>query len=417
MEVFEQLESRIRGYCRTWPAVFDRAKGARQIDENGKEYIDFFAGAGVLNFGHNDDRMKAALLRYLESDGVTHSLDMATTAKRTFLQTFHDVVLKPRGLDYRMQFTGPTGSNAVEAALKLARKVTGRRTVVAFTNGFHGMTLGSLACTGNAKYRDAAGVPLEHVVRAPFDGYLGEDVDTLEELRRMLADPSSGVAPPAAFVVETIQAEGGVNVARTAWLKGLAELAKAHGALLIVDDIQVGVGRTGSYFSFDGMGIEPDIVCLAKGIGGYGLPLAVCLVKPEHDQWSPGEHTGTFRGQDLAFVAGTVALSYFADDALCDAVKRKGAKTHGRLDALVESLGRPEVDLRGRGMIHGLDLGSGAWATAATKAAFERQLIISPCGPSGRVMKVIAPLNIPDADLDAGLDRLCEAVQATKGAA
>jgi diaminobutyrate-2-oxoglutarate transaminase len=359
MEVFEKLESRIRGDCRTWPAVFDRAKGARQIDENGKEYIDFFAGAGVLNFGHNDDRMKAALLRYLESDGVTHSLDMATTAKRTFLQTFHDVVLKPRGLDYRMQFIGPTGSNAVEAALKLARKVTGRRTVVAFTNGFHGMTLGALACTGNAKYRDAAGVPLEHVVRAPFDGYLGEDVDTLEELRRMLADPSSGVAPPAAFVVETIQAEGGVNVARTAWLKGLAELAKAHGALLIVDDIQVGVGRTGSYFSFDGTGIEPDIVCLAKGIGGYGLPLAVCLVKPEHDQWSPGEHTGTFRGQDLAFVAGTVALSYFADDALCDAVKRKGAKTHGRLDALVESLGRPEVDLRGRGMIHGLDLGSG----------------------------------------------------------
>ena len=169
MEIFERRESNVRGYCRAFPTVFAKAKNAVQWDEQGKRYVDFFAGAGVLLFGHNDEAMKAAMIDFLGRDGVAHSLDMCTPAKREFLEHFEEIVLKPRGLDYKLQFTGPTGTNCVEAALKLARKVTGRRQVVAFTDGFHGMTLGALACTGNRLFRNAAGVPLENVIRVPFD--------------------------------------------------------------------------------------------------------------------------------------------------------------------------------------------------------------------------------------------------------
>jgi diaminobutyrate-2-oxoglutarate transaminase len=412
MQVFEKLESEVRGYCRVYPTVFETASNARQVDEQGRSYIDFFGGAGVLNFGHNNERMTEALIAYLKSGGVIHSLDMSTSAKRSFLQRFHDVILKPREMAHKMQFTGPTGTNAVEAALKLARKITGRRGIVAFTGGFHGMTLGALACTANGYHRGAAGVPLEHVHRVPFDGYLGAEVDTLESLRRELEDPSSGLEPPAAFIVETIQAEGGVNVARPEWLKGVQALARKYDSLFIIDDIQVGCGRTGSYFSFDGMGLDPDIVVLAKGIAGYGIPMAMLLIKPERDKWAPGEHTGTFRGQNLSFVAGTVALTYFEDDTLMNTVKEHGTLTDQRLRAIAEAHPKAKMQVRGRGMIHALDVVDPGLAKRVVKEAFDRQLLIGNCGPAGRVLKVIAPLTTPRSDLEEGLDILAQAVSA-----
>ncbi|PZO24499.1 MAG: diaminobutyrate--2-oxoglutarate transaminase, partial [Betaproteobacteria bacterium] len=324
MQTFERRESDVRGYSRTYPVVFDKALNARQTDENGKEYIDFFAGAGVLNFGHNNERMQKAVVDYIQSNGVTHSLDMATVAKRAFIEKFEEVVLKPRNMPHKMQFMGPTGTNSVEAALKIARRVTGRQQIVSFSHGFHGMTLGSLACTANAYFRGAAGVPLQHVTHQAFGCEtpckgctLGCGEESIERMRALYADTSSGVAPPAAFLIETIQAEGGVKVASAKWLQALQQLAHELGALLIVDDIQVGCGRTGSYFSFDELDIDPDIVCLAKGIGGWGTPMALNLVKPEIDKhWAPGEHTGTFRGQNLSFVAGREALTYFENDEL-----------------------------------------------------------------------------------------------------
>jgi diaminobutyrate-2-oxoglutarate transaminase len=412
MQVFDRLESEVRAYCRTYPTVFRSGKNARMTDVDGRTFVDFFAGAGVLNFGHNDDGMKRALIAYLESDGVAHSLDLATEAKGRFLERFDEVILQPRRLRYKMQFTGPTGTNAVEAALKLARKITGRRGIVAFTDGFHGMTLGALACTGNGLHRGAAGVPLNDVVRVPFDGYLGPEADTLEPLRRQLADPSSGVTAPAAFMVETIQAEGGVNVARAEWLRALQDLAREHESLLIVDDIQVGCGRTGRYFSFEEAGLEPDVVVLAKGIGGYGLPLAMLLVKPERDLWKPGEHTGTFRGQGLSFVAGTEALRFFEDDGLLRAVIEKGAHTDERLRAIAGKHERLGLRLRSKGMIHGLAFDDGAQAARVAKEAFDRGLVIATCGPAGRVLKVIAPLTIEPDTLDEGLEILDAAVQA-----
>ena len=412
MDIFERRESQVRAYCRTYPAVFTKAKNARIWDRSGRPFLDFFAGAGVLNFGHNNERIKRALLEYLEADGVIHSLDMYTEAKERFLETFERILLEPRGMAHRVQFPGPTGTNAVEAALKLARKVTGRASIVAFTDGFHGMTLGALACTGNGVHRAAAGVPLDHVHRVPFDGYLGEGVDTLLPLRRALADPSSGLTPPAAFLLETVQAEGGVHVARPEWLLGVRKLAREHGSLLIVDDIQVACGRTGSYFSFDGMDLDPDVVLLAKGIGGFGTPLSALLIKPELDVWAPGEHTGTFRGQGLSFVAGAEALHYFENDDFCRAVRHKGSRTHERLEKLVQKHSGRGFALRSKGMIHGLDLGDGGLASRVTQAAFERGLVIAPCGPGGRVMKVIAPLTIEEGELDEGLEILEAALDA-----
>lgn len=428
MEVFERLESNVRAYCRVAPAVFDTARNACQFDEQGKRYIDFFAGAGVLNFGHNNPRMKQALLDYISGDGVTHSLDMYTTAKRRFLQAFEDIILKPRKLDYKLQFTGPTGTNCVEAALKLARKVTGRCSIVAFTDGFHGMTLGSLACTGNSLFRNAAGVPLNDVIRVPFDGYLGAGIDTLDSLERQFDDPSSGMTPPAAYLVETIQAEGGVNLASKEWLQSLQALARKHGSLLIVDDIQVGCGRTGTYFSFEELDLDPDLVCLAKGIGGYGTPLAILLIKPEHDVWKPGEHTGTFRGQDLSFVAGTVALHYFKNDDLLNDVKKKGAIMQQRLDAIVKKHGNSicpesgcrcpggnELHCRGTGMIYGLCAGDGKASAAVSKEAFENGLLVAGCGPEGRILKLIPPLTIEEDILAEGLDIFERAVNKVLG--
>jgi len=278
VQTFERLESEVRSYSRHFPRVFTTARGSRLIDEDGRSYVDFLAGAGVLNYGHNEPRLKQRLIEYLAEDGITHGLDMATTAKREFLETFETVILQPRGLEYKLQFPGPGGANAVEAALKLARKATGRSGVIAFTNGFHGMTLGALAVSSNLRARAGAHVDLHNTTIMPFDGFLGRDVDTLDVLERYLESGHSGLEKPAAFIVETVQGEGGVNVASDEWLRGLQRIARAHGVLLIIDDVQAGCGRCGSFFSFESAGLEPDLVCLSKALSGFGLPIALTLV-------------------------------------------------------------------------------------------------------------------------------------------
>lgn len=411
MKVFEEWESEIRGYSRAYPTVFASASNARQVDEAGKSYIDFFAGAGVLNFGHNNPKMKDAIIQFIQADGVAHSLDMATTAKRDFMLAFVETIMKPRKMHYKLQFMGPTGTNAVEASLKLARRVTGRRPVVAFSHGFHGMTLGALACTANSYFRNAAGIPLEHVVRMPFETAAGGGIDQIQELRCAYADASSGLEAPAAFIVEPLQAEGGVNLASEKWLRAVQDLAHELGALFIVDDIQAGCGRTGSYFSFDGMDIQPDIINLAKGIGGFGTPLAMNLVKPEHDKhWNPGEHTGTFRGQGFSFVAGREALRYFENDTLMAEVRTKGEKMKTHIEGIAARYQQHGFAVRGRGMMQGLDVVDGARAKAMAKTCFDNGLLIGPCGTGGRVLKLIPPLTIPDSDLDEGLKLLTQSI-------
>lgn len=404
ISIYDRLESQVRSYSRSMPRQFGRAEGVWMHDDRGGRYLDFLAGCASLNYGHNHPVLKAALLDYVAGDGVAHSLDLHTEAKAAFLEAFETLILKPRGLDYRIMFTGPTGTNAVEAALKLARKVTGRQQVIAFTNGFHGMTLGALACTGNAGKRGGAGVPLDHVSHEPYEGYYGPEIDTVELLERRLSDPSSGLDAPAAFLVETVQGEGGLNAASADWLRRIAELARRHEALLIVDDIQAGCGRTGRFFSFEGMGFTPDIVTMAKSLSGMGLPFAATLFRPELDQWEPGEHNGTFRGNNHAFVTATAALQHFwADDAFEKQIRKRGDYLGARLEALAAELG---LSIRGRGMMRGLNVETGAVAAQITRACFERGLIIETSGAHDEIVKVLAPLTIDEATFAQGLDIL-----------
>jgi len=406
VDTFEKHESEVRSYCRGFPAVFDRAQGAHLFDESGNAYLDFFAGAGALNYGHNPPALKQALIAYLSNDGVTHSLDMSTCAKRRFLERFHEVVLAPRGLAYKVQFPGPTGTNAVEAALKLARKLTGRDSVVSFTNAFHGMTLGSLSVTGNGFRRRGAGVPLVMADTMPFDGYFGDDTDTLQYFEAFLEDDGSGVDRPAAVILETIQAEGGINVASDAWLRGLAALCRRHDIPLIVDDIQVGCGRAGPFFSFERAGIEPDIVCLSKSLSGYGLPLAVVLIRPDLDVWAPGEHNGTFRGNNPAFVTATAALDWWESAGLAPETERKGERVRAGLDRIARAEPALRATSRGLGLIQGLHCEVPGAAEKIAEEAFSRGLLVETAGPEGGVLKVMPPLLIDDAELDEGLDVL-----------
>jgi diaminobutyrate-2-oxoglutarate transaminase len=379
-------------------------------DEAGREFLDFFTGAGVLSYGHNNPRLKAALVDYIERDGITHGLDMATVAKREFLEAFDEVVMQPRRLDYRVQFPGPGGANAVESALKLARRATGRDGIISFTSGFHGMTLGALSVSGNHRARAAAGVSLNNATPMPYDGFLGPDHDSLDVLEQYLASTHSGIGAPAAFILETVQAEGGVNVAGQRWLRGVERIAREYGILLIVDDVQVGCGRTGSFFSFEESGIVPDIVCLSKALSGYGLPMAVTLVRPEYDVLQAGEHNGTFRGLNLAFVTAAATLDYWRTPDLCAHVLAMSEAVEGRLRAIANA--RPQLmpSVRGRGLIFGLELGIAGMASDVSRVAFEHGLIIETCGPGDRVIKLLPPLTITPDELDCGLDILEAAV-------
>lgn len=410
MKTFETHESSVRGYIRDFPVVFATAKDAHMTDENGNSYIDFFAGAGVMNYGHNNTKLKRAAIDYLEGDGILHALDMGTEAKRHFIETFNDVILKPRGLEYKIQFPGPTGTNAVESAIKLARKNTRRTQVVAFTNGFHGMTLGALALTGNASKRAGAGVPLGNATPMPFDGFLGADVDTLVYFEAYLNDAGSGLDLPAAVIVETVQGEGGLNVASSKWLRDLQSLCRRHDILLIVDDIQMGCGRTGSFFSFEAAGIKPDMVCLSKAIGGLGLPMALVLIRPELDLWSPGEHNGTFRGNNLAFVAAAAALDYWRDDVLEKEIAAKGRRVRERLDNLAGRFPHAKLHTRGRGLIQGLVSDVDDFAVEVCREAFANGLVMETAGARSQVAKVMPPLTIDAAVLEKGLDAIERAV-------
>jgi diaminobutyrate-2-oxoglutarate transaminase len=414
LSVFETLESEVRSYCRSWPAVFDRAQGSYLHDEDGHTYLDFFSGAGSLNYGHNNPVLKRALIDYIERDGITHGLDMATSAKRAFLESFQNVILRPRALPYKVMFPGPTGTNAVESALKLARKVKGRESVVSFTNAFHGMSLGSLAVTGNAFKRAGAGIPLVHGTPMPFDNYFDGQVEDFLWFERLLDDQGSGLNKPAAVIVETVQGEGGINVARAEWLRALQDLCHRQDMLLIVDDIQMGCGRTGGFFSFEEAGITPDIVTLSKSISGYGLPMALVLFKEELDIWEPGEHNGTFRGNNPAFVTAAAALdTYWADGQMEKQTLARGEQVERTLLAMVDENDGTGVSFRGRGLVWGIEFEDKARATTVCRRAFELGMLLETSGPESEVVKLLPPLTVSPEELDEGLRTLARAIRET----
>ena len=410
---FETLESNVRSYSRFFPVVFRKAAGAILEDENGCEFIDFLSGAAVLNYGHNDPYFLGDAVQYLQTNGIIHALDMATSAKREFMEYFNKTILLPRGLTYKFQFCGPTGANAVEAALKLARKASGRHNIISFSNGYHGVSLGALAVTGNRYFRNAAGLPPAGAVFMPYDGYWGADNDTSEYLDKVLADGSSGVDLPAAIILETIQGEGGINPASKDWLQSIERLCRKNDILLIVDDIQAGCGRTGNFFSFEFADISPDIVLLSKSLSGCGLPLSLVLLKPELDVWHPGEHSGTFRGNNLALVTATAALrKYWTNKNLSARVTETGRIMNERLRQIAQN-NRDSFSARGRGMMWGLDCGTGGVAEDIVHKAFEDGLVIERCGAEDQVIKLLPPLTIDEQTLQRGLDILDKAAHAS----
>jgi len=404
LKTFSDHESEVRGYIRSFPTVFDRAVGSELFDTEGTRYIDFFAGAGTLNYGHNPEKAVEAQIEYLQHRGIVHGLDKGTVAKKEFIETFVEKILVPRNLDYKLQFTGPTGTNCTEAAMKLARQVKNRSNIVAFTNGYHGHTMGALAVTGNEAYHNVAYDSRSSVSFIPFDGYLGEDFDTLIILRKMLADRSSGLNIPAAVIVETIQGEGGINVASKEWMQELAQICKEFDILLIIDDIQAGNGRSGDFFSFEEAGIDPDMVCLSKSIGG-GNPMALLLFKEEIDEWSPGEHTGTFRGNSLAFVAAKQLIDqYWSDDTLINEMKPKSKLMLDTLNELAAEFPKLNATVRGRGFMVGIDTPVKGFADLVGEECFNNGLICETCGSEGQVNKLFAALTIDNAILTEGLE-------------
>ena len=405
MNQINSIESEVRSYCRAYPAMFDKAKDVFLYDEDGKKYYDFLCGAGSLNYGHNNPILKKAIIDYLNDDRIIHSLDIASKAKEAFLESFQNKILSPRDLKYKVQFTGPTGTNAVEAALKLARKVTGRTNIISFTNGFHGVTLGAVAATGNQHHRGGAGIPLSGVTFMPYDGYMGKSMNSIDYLRRVLEDNSSGTDLPAAIILETVQGEGGINVASQKWLKEIQSICHEYGILMIVDDIQVGCGRTGTFFSFEEAEIEPDLIVLSKSLSGFGLPFSLLLMKPKHDIWEPGEHNGTFRGNNLAFVTAKTAIDEYWDTQELEAeVGRKSIILRERLSKIAKKYISDNVEVRGRGMAYGIDVVLEDVAEAIKKKCFENGLILETCGPVDQVVKFLPALTIKDQDLNDGLD-------------
>lgn len=408
--VFERYESEVRSYCRSFPTVFSRAKGSTLTDSEGKSYIDFFCGAGALNYGHNNEYIKRKVIDYMEADGVVHALDMYTEAKSDFIDFFQNKVLIPRGFDYKIQFPGPTGTNAVEAALKLARKVKGRSGVFALMGAFHGMTLGALALTTDAGSRAGAGVSLGDVTHIPAP-YMFKGLDVIGYMQTLIDDDHSGVDKPAALVIETVQAEGGIYVFDNEFLCGAEKFCRDNDILLIVDDIQVGCARTGTYFSFERAGIVPDIAVLSKSIGGYGMPFSLVLLRPELDKWSPGEHNGTFRGYQPSIVAAKAGLEFMLSEHIEDRVAELGEIFRDFLETRVASLDS-RIAVRGMGCIWGVDFAAFGDDTSARvmRACFAKGLIVERVGRNNSVVKLMPPLVISEEELLRGLEILASAV-------
>ncbi|MBD2309014.1 diaminobutyrate--2-oxoglutarate transaminase [Chroococcidiopsis sp. FACHB-1243] len=404
MNIFETRESNVRSYCRSFPVLFHRAKGSFIYSESGEEYIDFLAGAGALNYGHNNDYIKEKVISYLDADAIAHGLDFHTSAKERFLSKFSETVLRSKNLDYRVQFCGSTGTNAVEAALKLARKIKKRTGIFSFMGAYHGMTLGSLSISGNRDIKAGAFGTSNNVTFMPYPYGFMEKFDTIEFIETVLNDVNSGIEKPAAIIFETVQAEGGVIVAPIEWMQNLKQLCDRHDILLICDDIQVGCGRTGSFFSFERANIVPDMVVLSKAISGYGFPMSLLLLKPELDIWEPGEHNGTFRGNQLAFVGGTAALEYREIVNLEQEVKIKESFLQKFLLDKIASISE-KIKIRGIGLIWGIDLAElsdTSLAKKITSRCFELGLIIEKVGRNNSVIKILPPLTIEMPTLEKG---------------
>ncbi|NUW31947.1 diaminobutyrate--2-oxoglutarate transaminase [Nonomuraea sp. SMC257] len=426
-------ESSARTYARSFPIVPVRAEGMVVEGADGRRYLDCLSGAGTLALGHNHPVVLEAIRRTLDSGAPLHVLDLATPEKDAFVEELFATL--PRGLAdrARIHFCGPAGTDAVEAALKLMQTATGRRGLLAFTGGYHGMTLGALAATANVAVKepvagiaaDVTRLPYPYPYRCPFGvgGQAGARLSAAYT-QRLLDDPAGGVVPPAAMIVEAVQGEGGAVPAPDSWLREMRRITAEREIPLVVDEVQTGVGRTGAFWAVEHSGIVPDVMVLSKAIGG-SLPLAVIVYHEDYDGWLPGAHTGTFRGNTLAMAAGTATLRHVAREGLAGRAAEVGGRMLDRLGALRDEL--PVVgDVRGRGLMLGVELvdpggepdACGAFPAAPRTAAevraacLERGLIVELGGRYDSTVRLLPPLVITDEQAEAVVDRLADAVAA-----
>ncbi|SLM62479.1 MULTISPECIES: diaminobutyrate--2-oxoglutarate transaminase [Dickeya] len=408
------FESNVRSYPRKLPLVIRQAQGVWVTDVEGNDYLDCLAGAGTLALGHNHPEIVASIHAFLSSGLPMHTLDLTTPLKDAFCETL--LAQLPGGdARYCLQFCGPSGADAVEAALKLAKTYTGRGGIISFSGGYHGMTHGALAVTGNTGPKDAVhnlmpGVqflPYPHEYRCPL-GLGGEAGVTAlcHYFSAFIDDVERGMSLPAAVIVEAVQGEGGVNPAPVRWLQTLREVTQRHGILLIVDEVQAGFARTGSMFAFEQAGIEPDIIVMSKAVGG-GLPMAVLAIRREYDAWKPGTHTGTFRGNQMAMATGKTTIEILLRDRLAAQANARGewlTQQFAHLQARFPCLGQ----VRGRGLMLGIEIVDDRQAADATGAhpldaalaaaiqqhCFRQGVLLERGGRQGNVVRLLPPLVI-----------------------
>lgn len=412
-------ESSARTYAKNVPLVFERASQARLFDAQGREYLDCLSCAGTLALGHNHPFVTQRVHDHLRSGQAQQALDLSTPEKYQFVRQLYDMLPASMSSSFKVQFCGPTGADAVEAALKLFKTATGRHSVLAFHGGYHGMSAGALAMTGNLEAKRYIGalmagvhfLPYPYAYRCPFGLGDGGTPVSLNYIERLLSDPESGITKPAAVVLEAIQGEGGVVPAPADWLRGLRDITRRHEVPLVVDEVQTGLGRTGHLFAFELAGIEPDAVCLSKAIGG-GYPMSVLLYHERHDKWSSGAHAGTFRGNQIAMVAGQATMEFIQRENLTLGVRAKGSVLGQRLRELASEF--PIIgDVRGRGLMWGIEIvqpeaapdaigslpADGAMARRIKQACLQAGMLIESGGRHGAVLRLLPPLIISESEI------------------
>ncbi|MEV6424376.1 diaminobutyrate--2-oxoglutarate transaminase family protein [Streptomyces sp. NPDC051662] len=419
-------ESAARTYARSLPIVPVRARGLTIEGADGRRYLDCLSGAGTLALGHNHPVVLEAIRKVLDSGAPLHVLDLATPVKDAFTTELF-ATLPPRFAENaRVQFCGPAGTDAVEAALKLVRTATGRGGLLAFTGAYHGMTAGALAASGGAEDVRVTRLPYPYEYRCPF-GIGGERGAELAArwTENLLDDPKGGLAAPAGMILEPVQGEGGVIPAPDNWLRRMREITTDRSIPLIADEVQTGVGRTGTFWAVEHSGITPDVMVMSKAIGG-SLPLAVIVYHSDLDCWPPGAHAGTFRGNQLAMAAGAATLAYVRENHLADRAAILGARMLGQLQGLAAN--HPCIgDVRGRGLMIGVELvapeagepapSDPALATAVQRECLNRGLIVELGGRRASVVRLLPPLTLTDEQAVAVLDRFADALAAAERAA
>ncbi|TRX76807.1 aspartate aminotransferase family protein [Pseudomonas mangiferae] len=429
-----QQESNARSYPRRIPLALKRARGLEVEDVEGRVFLDCLAGAGTLALGHNHPVVIDAIRQVLDDELPLHTLDLTTPVKDRFVQDLFGLLPEAFARQAKVQFCGPTGTDAVEAALKLVRTASGRSTVLAFQGGYHGMSQGALGLMGNLGPKKALGallgngvqfLPFPYDYRCPFGlgGATGVQAN-LHYLENLLNDPEGGVQPPAAVIVEAVQGEGGVIPADLDWLRGLRRITEAAGVALIVDEIQSGFARTGRMFAFEHAGIVPDVVVLSKAIGG-SLPLAVMVYREHLDTWQPGAHAGTFRGNQMAMATGSAVMRYLVEHDIPAHAAAIGERLAGHLRALQRDY--PQLgDIRGCGLMLGVELvdpagradalghppADGRLASRVQQECLRRGLILELGGRHGSVVRFLPPLVISAEQVDEVATRFARALRA-----